>query len=41
MVGMDNGMSSINGAILQLAQEYCPESKTRDTTTFRGSLNKI
>ena len=41
IAGIDNGMSSINGAILQLAQEYCPESKTRDTTTFRGSLNKI
>lgn len=41
MEGMDNGMSSINGSLLSLAQTYCPESKTRDITTFRGGLNKL
>lgn len=41
MVGVANGESSINGTILQLQQEYDPESKTRDLTTFRGGLNKL
>lgn len=41
MEGFDNGISSINGTLLRMSQEYCPESKTRDATTFRGGLNKL
>jgi hypothetical protein len=41
MEGFDNGASSLNGTLLRMSQEYCPESKTRDVTTFRGGLNKL
>lgn len=38
----DTTMSSINGALLYLHQSYDPlNDETRDTDTFRGSLNSI
>jgi len=38
----DATMSSINGALLYLHQNYDPlNDETRDTDTFRGSLNSI
>lgn len=39
--GINNGLSSIHGAILNLARQYSPNNQTRDTTTFRGGLNKL
>lgn len=39
--GINNGAASINGIILRFQKEYSPESLSRDTTTFRGGLNKL